>query len=406
MRSLLFVLLFVVLALVSWGLYGPVLHEGQHLLGDRVHPSSLRPFICVGLAYFLIAVVVPFVVLRSRAEEGGWTVRGAAWSFLSGVAGALGALGIVLAFKFHGSPVYVMPLVFGLAPVVTTFFTMWLAQTFKEANPLFFAGVILVAVGAAGVLGFQPAHPAHAPLPASARAAAESPPASRPAAAGSQASTLEKLVLIPLSIALAALCWGSYGPLLHKGQTKMAGSRLRPFLCVGLAYFAIAVVLPLPLLQFSQEPGGFNFSGTAWSLAGGAAGAIGALGIVLAFDFGGKPVYVMPLVFGGAPVVNTFTTVLAEGTYGDLSPLFLAALIVLIAGAATVLIFAPRQAKPGAEPPVAEPPRPVEEGRPPPPDGPASENSSSSDSSLDDDPGEDLEDTLNDDETLLHSGED
>lgn len=406
MRSLLFVLPFVVLALVSWGLYGPVLHEGQHLLGDGVHPSSLRPLICVGLAYFLIAVVVPLVVLRSREEEGSWTVMGVVWSFLGGVAGALGALGIVLAFKFHGSPVYVMPLVFGLAPVVTTFFTMWLAQTFKEANPPFFAGVILVAVGAAGVLGFQPAHPAHTPLPASAKAAAESAPAPKPAAAGSQASTLEKLVLIPLSIALAALCWGSYGPLLHKGQTKMAGSRLRPFLCVGLAYFVIAVVLPLPLLQFSQEPGGFNVWGTAWSLAGGAAGAIGALGIVMAFDFGGKPVYVMPLVFSGAPVVNTLTTVLAEGTYGDLSPLFLAGLIVLVAGAATVLVFAPRQAKPAAEPPVAAPPQPVEEDQLPPRDDPASEDSSSSDSSFDDGPGEDLEETFNDDETLLHPGED
>ena len=126
--SLLLVLLFVVLTFVSWGLYGPVLHEGQHHLGDGVHPSSLRPFICVGLAYFLIAVVVPLVVLRTKEEKGNWTVMGAVWSFLGGAAGALGALGIVLAFKFHGSPVYVMPLVFGLAPVVNTFVTMWLRR--------------------------------------------------------------------------------------------------------------------------------------------------------------------------------------------------------------------------------------------------------------------------------------
>ena len=42
--------------------------------------------------------------------------------------------------------------------------------------------------------------------------------------------------------------------------------------------------------------------GTAWSLGGGAVGAIGALGVIMAFNLGGKPVYVMPLVFGGAPV--------------------------------------------------------------------------------------------------------
>jgi len=354
MRNL-FVLPFVILTFLSWGLYGPVLHQGQRHLGDGVSPSSLRPFICVGIAYFLIAVVVPLVVLRVKGEQGRWTVMGALWSFLGGAAGALGALGIVLAFKFQGSPVYVMPLVFGLAPVVNTFVTMWMAQTFKEASPLFFAGVILVAVGTAGVLSFKPA-PAH-PTPAAPSEPAEteggSAPAPAIAAAGRQPSSLEKLILLPLSVALAALCWGSYGPILHKGQMKMAGSRLRPFLCVGLAYFVIAVMIPLPLLQFFQEPGGFKFFGTMWSLAAGAAGAIGAIGIIMAFNFGGKPIYVMPLVFGGAPIVNTFTTVVAEGTYASLSPWFLASLIVVIAGAATVLVFAPRHAQPA---PAATPP--------------------------------------------------
>jgi hypothetical protein len=357
MRNL-FVLPFVMLTFVSWGLYGPVLHQGQRHLGDGVSPSSLRPFICVGIAYFLIAVVVPLVALRVKGEQGRWTVMGAWWSFLGGAAGALGALGIVLAFKFQGSPVYVMPLVFGLAPVVNTFVTMWMAQTFKEASPLFFAGVILVAVGTAGVLSFKPA-PAHA-THSRASAPAEpveteagSAPAPAIAATGRQPSTLEKLILLPLSVALAALCWGSYGPILHKGQMKMAGSRLRPFLCVGLAYFVIAVMIPLPLLQFFQEPGGFKFLGTLWSLAGGAAGAIGAIGIIMAFNFGGKPIYVMPLVFGGAPIVNTFTTVVAEGTYASLSPWFLASLIIVIAGAATVLVFAPRHAPPA---PAATPP--------------------------------------------------
>jgi hypothetical protein len=308
------------------------------------------------MAYFLIAVVVPLLTLRARGEKGNWTVMGAVWSFLGGAAGALGALGIVLAFKFNGSPVYVMPLVFGLAPVVNTFVTMWMTQTFKEANSLFYAGVILVAVGTAGVLSFKPGHAPHPPVGAAAGASSQAAPAAKPPVGRSQASALEKLALIPLSIALAALCWGSYGPILHKGQMKMAGSRLRPFLCVGLAYFVIAVLLPLPLVQFFHEPGGFNISGTAWSLAGGAAGAIGALGIIMAFNSGGKPIYVMPLVFGGAPVVNTFTTVVADGTYADLSPLFLASLMVVIAGAATVLVFAPRHAKPAAEAASSGPP--------------------------------------------------
>ncbi len=34
-------------------------------------------------------------------------------------------------------------------------------------------------------------------------------------------------VAIGASICLAVVCWGAYGPVLHVGQTKMGGSRLR-----------------------------------------------------------------------------------------------------------------------------------------------------------------------------------
>jgi hypothetical protein len=93
-----------------------------------------------------------------------------------------------------------------------------------------------------------------------------------------------------------------------------------------------------------------------WSLAGGAAGAIGALGIIMAFTFGGKPIFVMPLVFGGAPVINTFVGVIQAGNYGELHPMFFAGLIVVAAGAVTVLIFSPKGA-PHAAPHVDTPPK-------------------------------------------------
>ena len=73
-----------------------------------------------------------------------------------------------------------------------------------------------------------------------------------------------------------------------------------------------------------------------------------ALGIIFAFNFGGKPVYVMPLVFGGAPVVNTFFSVIQQGSYSQIGPLFTAGLILVIAGAVMVLIFAPRGQPPKA----------------------------------------------------------
>jgi hypothetical protein len=124
----------------------------------------------------------------------------------------------------------------------------------------------------------------------------------------------------------------------------MHQSRLRALICVGLAYFAIAVVVPDMILADAPESSAYSnvLHGTFWALAGGACGAVGALGIILAFNSGGKPVYVMPLVFGGAPVVNTFFTAITRGLLGQMSAMFFAGLILVVAGAAMVLVFAPR----------------------------------------------------------------
>lgn len=171
---------------------------------------------------------------------------------------------------------------------------------------------------------------------------------------------MREYMLVIASIALTVFCWGVYGPTLHRGQEHMQKSRLRPLLCVGIAYFAIAVVVPIVILQTRGESGGWSASGTIWSLAAGAAGAIGALGIILAFNFGGSPAYVMPLVFGCAPVVNAFFAIYLAGTWKEISPMFLAGLILVAVGAFTVLFFAPKPHKPAAShtqsPPAVEAP--------------------------------------------------
>ncbi len=239
-----------------------------------------------------------------------------------------------MAFAFRGSPIYVMPLVFGCAPVVNSFLTMWFAKSYKETNAIFWAGLILVVTGAVTVLVFKPT------------------------VVASSATTMRAVAstaMVTFSIILTAVCWGAYGPVLHKGQAAMKGSRLRPFICVGLSYFLIAVIVPLLVLAAkpTPEPGGWTFSGTFWSLAAGAAGAVGALGIIMAFNFGGKPVYVMPLVFGFAPVINTgvsIINILRAGHELDISPVFYAGLIVVAVGAVTVLVFAPKPHKPAAKP--------------------------------------------------------
>ena len=67
---------------------------------------------------------------------------------------------------------------------------------------------------------------------------------------------------------------GCLGPVLHRGQTAMDGSRLRPLLCVGMAYFVIAVVVPLIWLYTRGEKGDWTFSAAVWSAGGGVAGAL------------------------------------------------------------------------------------------------------------------------------------
>jgi len=323
MRSLFQVLPFVLMTIVFWGIYGPVLHEGQHLMGADHEPSSLRPFICVGIAYFLVAVVVPVVWLRIRGESGRWTTTGTIWSFVAGIAGAVGALGIILAFKSGGRPVYVMPLVFGLAPVVNTLITMKMTHTYRRVSAIFIAATAVTAIGAAGVLFFKPGKGG--------------------ATIGDLGDMLFAMILI--SIAITALCWGAYGPVLHKGQAKMEGSRLRPFLCVGLAYFLVAVAAPLAMMPYFDEPGSWHIGGSLVSLAAGAAGALGALGVIMAFNFGGRPIYVMPLIFGGAPVINTAATLTKSGTFDEVGGLFFLSLLMVIVGSTGVLVFSPKPVK-------------------------------------------------------------
>lgn len=368
MRSLIFVLPSVAVAFICWGIYGPLLHAGQFAKGEDSPPSSLKPFICVGIAYFLIAVLVPLALLRSRGEKGHWSMSGTIWSLAAGAAGAIGALGIILAFKYKGQPVYVMPLVFGCAPVVNTFVTMLMTRKMKEASWIFYFGVLVVAIGAAGVMTFKPSGHAevredvdsgaitviikgvtiNATDAAILRETSEDAYKEYRKYKDQKALGFGQFMIVTSFIALTALCWGTYGPVLHKGQMKMAGSRLRPFVCVGLAYFVIAVLAPLPLFSTDlADEGEWHYvAGSIWSLAAGAAGAIGALGVIYAFNFGGKPIFVMPLVFGCAPVVNTFTTIVTEGLFGMISSYFYLSLLLVVCGAITVLVFAPKSPPP------------------------------------------------------------
>jgi hypothetical protein len=96
-------LIFVAGAVLSWGAYGVLLHRGQVMLGN-----PLKALLCVGVAYFLIGVLVPVAALASQ-----------------------GNLAVLQSMASH--PPKVAP------------------------NPMLFVGFALASIGAGMVLYFRPA---------------------------------------------------------------------------------------------------------------------------------------------------------------------------------------------------------------------------------------------------------
>ena len=144
-------LIFVVGAVLSWGAYGALLHLGQLQLGN-----PLKALLCVGVAYFLIGVLVPVLGLSAQGSLSNFNSTGLVTATIAGALGAIGAACIIWSFKTGGLPVYVMPLVFGGAPIVNVLVTMLIHPPKSSINPLLYVGFLLAATGAFIVLRFRP----------------------------------------------------------------------------------------------------------------------------------------------------------------------------------------------------------------------------------------------------------
>ncbi len=145
-------ILFALGAVLSWGFYGVILHKGQVALGN-----PLRALLCVGIAYFLIGVLVPIAGLSSQGGLSGFNTAGSIWATIGGALGALGAVCIIWAFKTGGLPNFVMPIVFGGAPLVNVLVSMWMHPPKTAPNPMLYLGYLLAAAGGGLVLYFKPA---------------------------------------------------------------------------------------------------------------------------------------------------------------------------------------------------------------------------------------------------------
>jgi hypothetical protein len=176
---------------------------------------------------------------------------------------------------------------------------------------------------------------------------------------------------------LTVVAWGVYGVILHKGrgympmgsETPHAGLKAFLFVCIAYAVIGIAAAV---MLKLRGSDWSFTGQGVNWSFVAGAAGAIGAFTLVLALG-AASPIYkgaaaaaVMPIVFGGAPVINTLTAMILhppEGGFKSLPMPFLLGCVMAAVGAVLVAKYAPSNTG-GAAKPVASQTAPTIPGTP------------------------------------------
>jgi len=158
-------LVFALMTVVSWGVYGIFLHTGQLGMKDAVN-GRYKAFLFVGLAYFLTAVLAPLAVLVFRGADWNYPKGGMLWSLVAGIAGAIGAFCVLVAFGAKGTPAVVMSIVFAGAPVVNALVAILQHPPpggVSSIKPQFFLGIILAALGGCLVTLYKPGAPVSKP---------------------------------------------------------------------------------------------------------------------------------------------------------------------------------------------------------------------------------------------------
>ena len=151
-------LIFALMTVASWGVYGVFLHTGQMSMGDPVN-GRYKAFLFVGIAYFLTAVVAPLVVLLINGAGWQMPMKGMVWSLVAGIVGAIGAFCVLLAFGAQGKPPVVMSIVFAGAPIVNAVVALAMHPPhggMSTVKPQFVLGLLMAALGGCLVTLYRP----------------------------------------------------------------------------------------------------------------------------------------------------------------------------------------------------------------------------------------------------------
>ena len=175
-------LAYAFLTVVTWGLYAVFLHEGSMALSTgNIAIARQKAFLFVGIAYLIVAIAGPLLVLWLNGATWDFKPKGIGLSLFAGGLGAVGAFGVLMALGAKGStPTAVMSIVFAGAPVVNALAAMFMHPPeggWTKVDPRFYAGILVAAAGGFLVAYYKPA-PAkkHAPAP-TAQVAPIAPPA-------------------------------------------------------------------------------------------------------------------------------------------------------------------------------------------------------------------------------------
>ncbi len=153
-------LAFALMTVLCWGVYGIFLHSGSMGMaagaGGDPGIARIKSFLLVGIAYFLVAILAPLIILLSKGANWSFPMKGSIWSLIAGIVGALGALFVLLAFGAKGTPAAVMSIVFAGAPMVNALVAISMHKLWDGLRWQFVLGILLAVAGGTLVTYYKP----------------------------------------------------------------------------------------------------------------------------------------------------------------------------------------------------------------------------------------------------------
>jgi len=157
-------LIFALLVVLFWGCYGVAMHAASESMGGKADPHSrYKAYILVGVAYLVIAVFAPMVLMVTQGASWSFPGKGVMYALLAGTLGAFGAFFVLSAMGSVGKRPWMIPVVmcvvFAGAPIVNAIVALIIHPPkggWGSIHPLFYVGILVAACGAAMATYFKP----------------------------------------------------------------------------------------------------------------------------------------------------------------------------------------------------------------------------------------------------------